>query len=137
MMGKSPGHKEHPEHRVQETRVEHVVRASIDGEMVAESRDVIRVDEDGAPPRFYFPRNDVCVAKLDRSDTVTRCPFKGTATYYRVTQGKHVLEDAVWSYEDPYDEHMALKGRLAFYDDKQPLIKINERVGEHETAGRV
>jgi len=125
-MGKSPGHQQHPEHHVRESRVPNKVRATLDGEVIAESADVIRVDEDGMPPRYYFPRNDVCVAKLDRTESSSRCPFKGVATYYSITQGKRQLEDAVWSYEDPYDEHAALKGRLAFYDDRHPVIHVHE-----------
>lgn len=125
-MSKSPGHRDHPEHTVAETRLAHKVTASIDGKTVAESTDVIRVDETGAPPRFYFPRDAVKVDKLERSDTKTHCPFKGDATYYNITQGGRTLKDAIWSYESPYDEHAALKGRMAFYDEKHAGIGFTE-----------
>lgn len=128
-MSKSPGHQQHPEHKVRETRVQHSVSATIDGQVIAESSDVIRVDEDGAPPRYYFPSSAVKVEKLSPTDTHTHCPFKGDASYYSITLGQRHLEDAVWTYETPYDEHAALAGRLAFYDDKHPEIQVRETAG--------
>ena len=127
-MSKSPGHQKWPEHRVLEHPVGERVTVELDGKLVADSRNVIRVEEDGSPARYYFPRGDVRMERFERTATTSQCPFKGVAHYFSVASdsgsagGK--LEDAVWTYEEPFDEHQALKDRLAFYDDKYRNIHV-------------
>lgn len=123
-MSKSPGHQQHPEHRVLERRLRQRMMVSVNGDVVADSKDVIQVDEDRSPRRFYFPRTDVKMEKLRPSPLTTQCPFKGTARYFSISAGGKQLEDSVWSYETPYDEHADLAGRVAFYDDKMPEIQV-------------
>lgn len=123
-MSKSPGHQKWPDHKVIESHMDQEVKVIIDGEVVAQSSDVIKVDEDRHPARYYFPRSDVRMGKLESSNTTTECPFKGIAHYFSVSVGDKKFEDAVWTYEDPYDEHRRLKDRVAFYDDKIPEIHI-------------
>jgi uncharacterized protein (DUF427 family) len=123
-MSHSPGHASHPEHHVDETRIPQVVKIRLEGLTLAESEDVIRVDEDGNPPRFYFPRADVRMETLQPTDTVTHCPFKGEATYFDVDAQGNRLKDAVWSYETPYDEHAGLGQRVAFDADKFPVLHV-------------
>ncbi len=126
-MSKSPGHSQHPEHKVIEKHLRERVRASIGGKLLADSADVIKVEEDQHPSRYYFPRSDVRMERLEPSDTVTQCPFKGTAHYFHVNTDDGQLEDAVWTYDEPYDEHRELAGRLAFYDDKVREIELRPR----------
>lgn len=125
-MSKSPGHQQHPGHQVGEIPLQRSMQVMLDGEPIARSSAVIRVDEDGHPPRFYFPRSDVSMDALERSGTVSGCPFKGRASYFNVKAGRRELRDAAWSYEDPYDEHEALRGRLAFHDDRYADLKVEE-----------
>jgi uncharacterized protein (DUF427 family) len=114
----SPGHRDHPEHHVREKPVRGKMRAQLGADVLAESRDVIEVDEDQSPPRYYFPRADVRMDRLQPSATRTYCPFKGEAGYFSLELGDGLLPDAAWTLETPYDEHAALKDRIAFYSEK-------------------
>ena len=122
---KSPGHQRRPDHKVQEVRLQGAAQVRVGDEVIADSQDVIRVDEDGSPARLYFPRSAVAMENLEPSSTTTQCPFKGTARYFNLNVGGRKLQDAVWSYEDPFEEHQALKDRLAFYEEKYPDIRVH------------
>jgi uncharacterized protein (DUF427 family) len=125
-MAKSPGHQRFPDHQVREQQVGQPMKVEIDGDVFASSIDVIKVVEDGNPARYYFPRADVSMRHLERSDTTTTCPFKGEASYYTMKLGNRRLHDVVWSYENPYDEHRDLRGRIAFYEERIPGIRITD-----------
>jgi uncharacterized protein (DUF427 family) len=122
---KSPGHQKWPDHRVVESHLNGKAEVQVGTEVIADSQDVIRVEEDGSPVRLYFPRDAVAMEQLEPSSTTTQCPFKGTARYFNLNTGGRRLKDAVWSYEDPFEEHRALKDRLAFYDDKFSDIRVH------------
>lgn len=127
-MDRSPGHKAYPDYRVRERPLVQRIMATVEGEILADSSDVVKVEEDEHPDRYYFARSDVQMDKLERSTTITKCPFKGTARYFHIKSGDKILKDAVWSYEDPYEEHRGLKDRLAFYDDEMREIEVAPRV---------
>lgn len=122
---KSPGHREHPEHAVRESHPDQRFVVEVGGQRIADSRDVLKVEEDGNPARYYFPRSDVTMEKLVPSESTTRCPYKGVAHYYGVRAGDRTIADSVWTYEEPYEEHDALKDRVAFWDDKFREISVH------------
>lgn len=91
------------------------VRVTFKGELIAESRDALAMKEGSYPVVYYVPRKDARMDRLVRSTHTTHCPFKGDAAYYSLEGGP---ENAVWSYERPYDGMEAIRERLAFYPDK-------------------
>ena len=114
-----PGYKKHPEHRLTTKPAGVRVQVTFNGEVIADSRDAIQLDEDGYAVVYYVPRADVRMDRLVRSDHRTYCPFKGTASYYSLKDGP---QNAVWTYEEPYDEMSSIKELLAFYGNKVDSI---------------
>ena len=120
----APGFKKYPEHRVETKPADARVRVMFNGEVIANSRDAIRLDESKYAPVYYLPRKDVKMERLTRTTHSTHCPFKGEASYYTLSTGGRSVANAVWSYEQPYDEMSVIKERLAFYPDKVDSISV-------------
>ncbi|MGR3453633.1 DUF427 domain-containing protein [Pseudooceanicola sp.] len=85
------------------------------GAVLAESRNALELSEDGHADVIYFPREDVAMAFLDRTDHGTHCPKKGDASYYSIMTKSTELQNAAWSYEDPLPEAERIRDHLAFY----------------------
>jgi adenylate cyclase len=89
------------------------IRAVFQGQTVADSSKALVMYETRLAPVFYFPREDVRMDLLAKSDRRTHCPFKGNASYWTIRVGSRSAEDAAWSYEDPYDESSIVKEYVA------------------------
>lgn len=97
------------------------MRVEVDGEVVAESTRAIELRETGSPVRYYLPPEDVRSELLRPSDTRTRCPFKGEASYHSVVTAAGEHPDVVWFYPEPKAEVEDIRDRLAFWNEKVEL----------------
>jgi uncharacterized protein (DUF427 family) len=116
-------HPRDPYHRVDIVQSDRHVVVSLNGTVLAESRRAIALFESNLPTRWYLPREDV-IAELEDSDTVTRCPYKGVASYNSVAVegGK----DLVWCYADPIAEAGRLRGLLCFFNERVDITLDGE-----------
>ncbi|KQY07200.1 hypothetical protein ASD37_14125 [Mycobacterium sp. Root135] len=95
----------------------HVV-VRVNGEVVAETDAALTLQESTYPAVQYVPLVDVVPSALTRSDTTTYCPYKGEANYYHLSVAGQTVDDAIWTYEQPYDAVDAIAGHVAFYGTK-------------------
>ncbi len=79
--------------------------------------------ETGLPTRYYMPRHDARMDLLERSDTVTRCPYKGEAHLYSIKIGHKLHEDLAWSYRYPMQECLRIQGLLGFLNEKVDIYE--------------
>lgn len=113
------GHPRSPYARVDAMRSSRHIRVEIDGVVLAESTAPVLLFETGLPTRHYIQRTDIDFSALERTDTTTYCPYKGTTSDYwsaRINGALH--EDIAWSYAYPAPEVIQIAGLVAFYDEK-------------------
>lgn len=84
------------------------------GAILGESANALELREGDLEPVIYFPRSDIAMALLDRSDKTVECEHKGEARYFSIVNMSSVTKDAVWSYENPKEAAAQIKDYLAF-----------------------
>ncbi len=115
--GESLYHK-YPDYRVDLEPSERRVTVRFNGETLVDTTNALVVRETNHDAVLYFPREDVRMELLERSDHETFCPFKGEASYWSLAAGGRREQNAAWSYEDPFDQVAGIKDYLAFYADR-------------------
>ena len=124
-------HPRDPYHRIDVMATDRHIRISLEGQVLADTDRAIALFESNLPARWYIPADDVSAA-LTASDTVTRCPYKGTASYYSV-DGVDGGTDLVWYYTDPLPEVGRIAGLLCFYNEKVD-VELDGETQERPTS---
>ena len=104
-------------HPITLTRAPTTVRVLFEGHEIADSNDVLVLQEANYPPVYYFPRGDVQMSFLRKTDKITHCPYKGEASYFTIYRDRQIIENAVWSYERPFAAMSQIAERVAFYPE--------------------
>lgn len=120
-------HPRDPYRRVDVLASSRHVEVAASGVVLADSRQPRILFETGLPPRYYLPLPDVRLELLVPSDTVTHCPYKGTASYWSVELEGRRLPDLAWTYRAPFPESQKIAGLVAFWDEKVDVTIDGER----------
>ena len=118
-------HPRDPYKRVDALPSSRHVRVAIDGQTVAETRRPHLVFETNHPVRYYIPQDDVRMDLLIPSETESRCPYKGPASYWSVKLGNETFRDLVWGYMEPIPECPKIKGLVCFFHERGCEIYVD------------
>jgi uncharacterized protein (DUF427 family) len=115
-----------PDHPITITAHPGRVRALYQGHEIADSADALVLKEATYPAVVYFPRQDVEMEALSRTDRDTYCPYKGHASYFTISRDATIAQNAVWSYETPHPGMGAITGHVAFYPNAVTIEGLDE-----------
>lgn len=103
-------------------------RAKFNGHIIADSNDALVLREASLAPVVYFPRADVEMGFMGRTERQTHCPYKGDAGYYTLTLDGEILENVAWTYDHPFEAMEKIAGRIAFYPRQVELYEVDDAV---------
>ena len=121
-----------PDHRVAFEKSPKRMRVIVEDTTIVDTVGPGLMFETGHRPAYYFPRKDVRMDVLERTAHQTHCPYKGDASYWTIKIGDRLIDNAVWSYEQPLPEMSQIKDYLAFYWNKvDHWIEEDEEIFGH------
>ena len=124
------GYVERPDYIVDLLRRRNRFEARAGDQLLASSERCIVVDEQDHGLVVYFPRADVDLQQLEPRERTSRCPYKGTATYWGLPGQDG---EVGWTYEEPYPEVAGIAGHVAFFQDR---VSVTIGVATPAVSGR-
>jgi uncharacterized protein (DUF427 family) len=103
------------------------VTIELDGRMIADTTDAVRVLETSHPPVYYLPRDAFVDGALQPAPGSSFCEFKGVAGYLAVG----AVDGGGWFYPQPNPGYESLVGRVAVYPGQMDRCTVG---GETVTA---
>ncbi|MBR9825776.1 MAG: DUF427 domain-containing protein [Alphaproteobacteria bacterium] len=114
-----------PEHPISVSDSEIQTEISARDTLIATGAAALELREHVYPPVLYVDRAALPAERLERSEHTSWCPYKGEANYFHlVLEDGSKLENAVWTYEAPFEAVGAIKDRLGFYADKVKVTRL-------------
>jgi len=126
-------HARDPYKRVEALRSSRHVEVRIDGQLVADTVKPVLLFETGLPTRYYIPMIDICLDLFHASDTVTACPYKGTARYMSLRGGGDGGKDIAWVYPTPIPQIPTIENHVAFFNERVD-ISVDGQLQERPTT---
>ena len=118
-------HPRDPHHRIDVLNSSRHVRVEVEGVTVAESTRPRLLFETALLVRYYIPKLDVRMELLRPSNTVTRCPYKGSANHWDFENGGTHVADVAWTYHLPAPEVATIADLVAFYNERVDAIYVD------------
>lgn len=115
------GHPHDPFKRIDVLRSDRHVVVSLDGVVLADSKNPTALLETHLPVRWYLPREDVRIDLFTPSDTRTTCAYKGEASYLSVTDADENGRDLAWTYPEPLNDAAQVRDMVAFFSERCDL----------------
>jgi len=122
-------HPRDPYHRVDVVQSSRHVRIEIDGQVVADSTRPRLLFETGLPTRYYLPQEDVRLDLLEPTSTSSVCPYKGTASYWKLKNDPS-NRDVAWAYLDPIEECPKIRGLISFFNERVDGLYVDGEIQE-------
>jgi uncharacterized protein (DUF427 family) len=119
-------HPRDPYHRVDVLETSRRVQVSVHGRRLADTTRALALFETSLPPRWYLLPQDVDAEALQAVETTSKCPYKGTASYYAVSADGQVEDVLAWTYPQARREVAPIAGRIAFFDERVDVLVDGE-----------
>jgi uncharacterized protein (DUF427 family) len=114
----STAYEKNPGHKITVQPYKGRVVVTFKGTLVADTVRALELKEASYPATFYIPRDDCKMVHFVETDHKTTCPFKGKARYWTLSSKDGEAPNAVWGYDNPFDQVAEIDGHVAFYPNK-------------------